>query len=246
MNQLFVWIGETSPFQLFKTQHFAALFVLIFLNVLMVIFAGNIRKHPGFDRSLRYVLGASMIIQEVFLSIWRIQQGIWHVSDSLPLHMCGISLIMGSALFYTKKQWLFDITYYWSIGAVMALLTPDITTTGFPSFRYYQFFLSHGLIVTQSVYFIVVLGFKPSKMSLKRTLVFSNIILVLVFIFNHFTGGNYFFVAHKPEAATFIDLLGPWPFYILSLEAVAAFLFTCMYLPFRKHNKTNAAIPVTK
>jgi hypothetical integral membrane protein (TIGR02206 family) len=49
---------------------------------------------------------------------------------------------------------------------------------------------------------------------------------------NRLTGGNYLFLSRKPEGGSLLDLLGPWPWYILSLEAVALLLFTILYLPF--------------
>ncbi|GED28899.1 hypothetical protein BCE02nite_00400 [Brevibacillus centrosporus] len=40
------------------------------------------------------------------------------------------------------------------------------------------------------------------------------------------------FVTHKPFQPTLMDYLGPYPWYILSLEGVALGLFCLLYLPF--------------
>jgi hypothetical integral membrane protein (TIGR02206 family) len=64
-----------------------------------------------------------------------------------------------------------------------------------------------------------------------------NILLVVVYAVNRMTGGNYMFVSRKPETASLLDVLGPYPWYLLSLEAVAVVLFLLMYLPFAWRSK---------
>lgn len=49
---------------------------------------------------------------------------------------------------------------------------------------------------------------------------------------NTLIGNNHLFIAHKPETASLIDDLGPWPWYILVLEGVGLVLFTLLYVPF--------------
>jgi hypothetical integral membrane protein (TIGR02206 family) len=46
------------------------------------------------------------------------------------------------------------------------------------------------------------------------------------------SGANYGFLRAKPPQASLLDLLGPWPWYILALDALAVVLFTLLYLPF--------------
>lgn len=43
---------------------------------------------------------------------------------------------------------------------------------------------------------------------------------------------NYMFLKHAPLGGSLIDLLGPWPWYILSLVGVALVLFVIAYLPY--------------
>jgi uncharacterized membrane protein YwaF len=40
------------------------------------------------------------------------------------------------------------------------------------------------------------------------------------------------FIAHKPETASLMDMLGPWPWYILSLELVGLAVSLLLYSPF--------------
>jgi uncharacterized membrane protein YwaF len=36
----------------------------------------------------------------------------------------------------------------------------------------------------------------------------------------------------KPPTASLIDVLGPWPWYLLALEGIAFVIFFILYLPF--------------
>ncbi|GAE48250.1 hypothetical protein JCM21738_5338 [Mesobacillus boroniphilus JCM 21738] len=40
------------------------------------------------------------------------------------------------------------------------------------------------------------------------------------------------YISEKPVNPSLIDYLGPWPWYILSLEAIALGTFFILYLPF--------------
>jgi len=55
--------------------------------------------------------------------------------------------------------------------------------------------------------------------------------MVLVYGINLLVGGNYMFLMHKPPTASLLDVLGPWPWYILSLEVVGFLMGGVLYLP---------------
>ena len=78
----------------------------------------------------------------------------------------------------------------------------------------------------------IVEGYRPTLKSFKRVLIWTNIYMVAVFFINLAIGSNYLFIAHKPEFPTLIDVLAPWPWYILELEVIALVVFGVMYLPF--------------
>jgi hypothetical integral membrane protein (TIGR02206 family) len=117
-------------------------------------------------------------------------------------------------------------------GALQALLTPDAGKYGFPHFRAIQVMVSHGAIITSAVYMSVVEGFRPTPRSLLRVLVGMNVYMLFVGLVNWAIGSNYLFIAHKPETASLLDALPPWPWYILYIEALGLVFILLFYLPY--------------
>ena len=56
--------------------------------------------------------------------------------------------------------------------------------------------------------------------------------MVIIFFVNLAIGSNYLFVAGKPDFPTLLDMLAPWPWYIIELEAIAFAIFFVLYIPF--------------
>ena len=66
-----------------------------------------------------------------------------------------------------KNYTIYEFAYFMGIGgAIQALMTPDIGIYGFPHFRFFQTFISHGLLVTSAIYLTIVEGMRPTWKSL--------------------------------------------------------------------------------
>jgi len=209
METFFNYYYHGGDFNLFSISHINALLTLLLMNILMVYIIRKTQSEK-ISNIIRITLAIILLIQELSLSIWRLSYGEWRVATSLPLHLCGIAIIL----------------------AAQALITPDIGQYGFPHYRYFQFFVSHGLLVTAVIYATFILKFRPSAKSIYKTFVITNIYMIIIGVFNFLTGSNYLFIAHKPETASLIDLMPPWPYYIIHLELLALILFSLCYLPF--------------
>ena len=117
-------------------------------------------------------------------------------------------------------------------GAIQALLTPDLGIYGFPHFRFFQTFLSHGLIVTSGIYMTVVEGFRPTWKSILRVTIWMNIYVVIVYFINIAIGSNYLMINYKPNTPSLLDLLPDWPLYVLYMEIIGFVTCLLLYLPF--------------
>lgn len=230
-----IFDGSTSRlrrFRPFSLSHLLAVTAVLVLIALIVVFRLPIRGGVA-DPILRWTMAGILILNEAGLGIWRARHGMWSIRESLPLHLCGVSVILVAIMLPVKSFPIFELTYFWAVGgALQGLITPDVEGYDFPHWRFLTTFISHGLIVVANLYMIVVLGMRPTFVSLLKSIIVLNIYGVLALGFNALTGSNYGFLCRKPEQPTVYDVLGPWPWYLLSLEALALAISFLVFVPF--------------
>jgi len=234
------WTG--APFELFGTAHLIALALLALANVALFY----VRDHTGETarRNIRYGMAIFLVINETAWHLWKWSIGEWTVQTMLPLHLCSALVWLSAYMLITKNRAIYEFAYLLGIaGALQALLTPDAGIYGFPHFRFFQTMLSHGTIVTAALYMTIVEGFRPTWASVRRVVVGSYLYALNVWVINDLIGSNYLYLARKPETASLIDVLPPWPGYIPFIIALAVLFILLFYLPFAikdmRHKKKN-------
>ena len=231
MEQFFTRDYTGAPFELFGPAHLAFLTLIVLACVLVSIFCG--RFSPRLRTFCRWFLAVGLVANELGFHAWNIYYGLWSVRNHLPLHVCSVMVYASAYMLVARNYTLYEFSYFLGIGAAMqALLTPDAGIYGFPHYRFFQTLIAHGLIVFSAVYMAVVEGFRPYPKSLLRVAVAMNLYMLAVFFINSLLGSNYLYIMHKPETASLMDALGPWPWYILSIEAIGVAICLLLYLPF--------------
>lgn len=232
MQQLFSGKPTGAPFQLFDIPHVTALLLVLATNLGIIIFRKRIRTR--LDMIFRIGLISVLLIDETIWHAWNLATGQWTLQTMLPFHLCSVMVFLCSALLMTENRLLYQFAYLIGIaGALQALLTPDIGAYGFPHFRFFQVMVSHGAIITTAVYMTAVAGLRPTLDGVKRVILWGNVYMLAIGIVNRLLGSNYLFIARKPETASLLDALPPWPWYILYIEGLALILVLAFYLPFR-------------
>lgn len=232
MNKYFTYNYPDNPFSFFSTQHINALLFLLGIYILIFLFRKKLRN-PKIDIKIRYLIAVALILQELSYNIWHYFTGTWQVGSTLPLHLCGASIILSAIMMINKNYTLFEINYFWGLGgAIQALLTPDIGIFGFSHYRFFQFFTSHGLILVAVLYMVFVHQYAPKHRSIWKVFGITLIYTGFITIFNLIFKGNYLFICWKPENGSIMDVMGPWPWYIIPLGIVAIITFYIWYAPF--------------
>jgi len=235
LDQFFTKEFSGGPFVLFSPQHLVVIILLVMVNLSFLY----IRKIPDpafqriFRKRFRVTLAILLLANESLWHIWNLVTGQWTIKTMLPLHLCSVFVFLSAYMLLTGNYRVYEFAYFLGIGgALQPILTPYLGIYAFPHFRFFQVFLSHGGIVTAAVYFTLVEGYRPTWKSLGKTILYMNVYMGAVGLINMLIDSNYLFIAHKPETASLIDVLGPWPWYLLALEGIGLVLFTLLYIPF--------------
>ena len=225
-----------EPFVPYSLSHVGVL--VLFAAAIFALYRArqNIRA-PLANGLIRYSLAGFLLLSEVAVQSWQILTENWTLAYSLPLQLCSISLLLSVIMLLTYSYRVYEITYFLGLGgASQAMLTPDLLYP-YPHFIFFIFFLAHAAIILACLFMTWVEEYRPTLRSMWKAFGFLNLLLPFVLWVNHVTGGNYMFISRKPLHPSLLDYLGPYPWYILSLEGVAILLFLLLYLPHRLRKK---------
>lgn len=206
-------------FEPFTPAHWAGIGLAAGEVALLIGFRTKLRGRKA-DRAARWTMASVLAGSEVGLYVWYSATGNWGI-HALPLQLCSITLWLSVAMLLTRSRKVYEIAFFLGVlGASQALATPNLDVT-FPQFRYFHFFIAHAAIIGAGVYMTAVAGFRPDFRSSLRAWGWLNALAIPAAAANALTEENFMFLARKPDTASLLDTLAPWPWYILQLEVVA-------------------------
>lgn len=221
----------TSNFRLFGPVHLLILGAVVLLAAGLAVIQRKLL--PG-TKVLRLGLAITLLADSVVFYGYQITHGQLTFPDHLPLELCDASLCLVVIALFTLNRAVYDLAYYGALaGATMALLTPNLWEP-FPSFGTVQFFVAHGLIVAGALYLVWSKLVRPRPGSVLRALLGINVFAAFVGAFDVIFKTDYMYLRAKPQNASLLDYLGPWPWYLVAAELVALIVFGLLYVPFRK------------
>ena len=223
-----------SGFHLFDIHHISALAAIAGICLLLIWSAGRLSSTGR--KWLGWMLGFQLAFYGAFFYIQQGMAGALSWEYSLPLELCNLVLIACILALFRYRPLLCEIAYFWGLGGTLqALVTPDLAS-GFPSWNFFLFFWSHGAIIFGIVFIITAKNFRPRRNSVIRMMVALNVYAIVVGIINAVMDWNYGYLCRKPAVTSLLDLLGPWPWYLLSLEGIALLTFILLSLPWKEKN----------
>lgn len=232
---------------MFGRDHLIYLAIILIVSTIFLVYSKRKLNQAQADRVGR-ILGIVAIVH-LFLEIPTMKLILGNsLASSLPLHLCNFGMIMVGVLLITRKQWALELAYFWALcGATQSLLTPDLHYM-FPHPQAVTFFTAHTIEIVGLLYAVIILGMRPHWDSIPRVFWKTLVLAALVFPLNFIHPDmNYMFLKHAPDGGSLIDLLGPWPWYLLSLLGVAIVLFVIAYLPYAVSDQIKKKrVPVKK
>jgi len=242
MGNYFTGDYQGPAFVLFGSAHLAALLTIFFLNLSLAFFRNSNEKTKF---SIRWILAIFLWLDEIAWHIWNIATGRWSIQFMLPLNICSVFIWLSGLMLISKNYKIYEFAYFLGIGGgIQYLITPDLGIYGFPHFRFFQTFISHGLLITAPIYMTIVEGFRPTWKTIVRVIFWANIYMVIIFLINFSIGSNYLMINSKPSTTSLFDILPSWPYYIIFMELIGMATFLILYIPFIlyiRHPKTTVS-----
>jgi hypothetical integral membrane protein (TIGR02206 family) len=208
-------------------EHIAALVVTAVVAALLVVGArrwGEAWARPA-GRGLAVVILAGFVGEQLTYAA----RGDWSLRVNLPLQLTdAVTLASIAALWRPRSALLVELVYFWAFSAsLQAVLTPDLGQS-FPDVLFFTYFATHsGAIAAAS---LLVFGARrtPRPDATWRVYGVTVGVLAAAAAGTVLTGGNYMFLRRKPAHGSLLDLMGPWPIYILVAAVVGLVMFLAL------------------
>jgi hypothetical integral membrane protein (TIGR02206 family) len=241
---------DTRAFEIFGLPHCAAMAVTVIAAIGMVWLNRSGSVSSELKHRVNVILGIILIVAVMLDPILT-----WLRYDekpilaaklvretALPLYLCDVvSLVLAYALI-ARKQRFAEMGYLWGIaGTVQGLITPTLYFS-WDTPEYYAFFAQHGGVPVAALALAFGTSLRPQVGAFKRAIFWSWFYMAGVFVFNLLLNANYGFMNAKPAVGTLFDYMGPYPWYLITLQFIAFTFYFLLLLPFRKQNMSSGLV----
>ena len=212
--------------------HYTMLSVTIAACGVFIVAARRIRGTTK-ETFYRQMTGWVMLVLGTAWTIVSLDPSQFDIRESLPLHLCDILRPVLALGLITGNEHALTLTYYWGIILnPQAIITPDVIYYFDPRwlrFATYWFFHITALAIPLALTF--GLGYRPTWKGYRFAVGVTPVWMASVMAVNARTDGNYGFLNHAPGSPSIINLLGPWPWYILAEIGAVAGAWAAMTWP---------------
>jgi hypothetical integral membrane protein (TIGR02206 family) len=157
------------------------------------------------------------------------------IDGSVPLQLCDLAEVTAAYALWSQRHWAFALSYYWGLVlSSQALITPDVGAPDFPSHGFLTFFALHVLVVWAAIYLTWGRRMRPSWRSYRFAVIATLAWAAFTFTFNTIAGTDYGYLNRKPPTASLLDVLGPWPVYLLTEVTIILIVWALMTWPWER------------
>lgn len=227
-----------AKFVAYGPSHLIVLAIFAVGVVILTMLGRSLRGTDGADKFSK-AFALAIIAVTVPLQILQFLPGEWNLQTSLPLQLCDFAWVIAAYALWTRNLLATTITYLWGITLTsQGMLTPDLNSE-FPEARFLMFWGMHLLIIWASFYLVLGLGVLPTWATYRKTVAITFVWAALTFLFNVIVDTNYGYLNHKPNKASLLDFLGPWPLYVVLEIAIVATVWALLTWPWTRRAVAN-------
>ncbi len=226
------------PFRFYSAIHLSILAATFFCSVISVYLA---RKSS--NEFLKLYVGkffaVVLLLNYIAYLVHRISSGYWELRYDLPMELCNWAVFSVIIALFTGKRIFAEMAYFWVMtGSINAVLTPALNE-GFPHPYFFIFFIEHSGVIIAVSYAVFGLKLYPEKWAVLRVFGISQIYFFSTLLVDYLLKGNYGFLMSKPTTGSVMDYMGDWPYYLITLQAIAIVSYSILYIPFYFLNRKN-------
>jgi hypothetical integral membrane protein (TIGR02206 family) len=223
-------------FKAYGPSHLVVLAVFA-IGVALLVLIGRTQTESQarvFSRGFALLILAAFLVALVYKLIRP------HLDTSVPLQLCDIAELTAAYALWSQRHWAFSLAYYWCLVlSSQALITPDIGTReegapDFPSHLFLTFFVLHVLVVWAAIYLTWGRRMRPRWRSYRVAVIVTLAWVAFTLTFNAIVGTDYGYLNRKPPTESLLDVLGPWPVYVLAEIVIVAGVWALMTWPWER------------
>jgi hypothetical integral membrane protein (TIGR02206 family) len=213
--------------QHWSREHIVALVLTALAAGLLAVGArrwGDAWARPA-GRGLALVILAGFVGEQLTYAL----RGQWSAQVNLPLQLTdAVTFVSVAALWRPESALLVELLYFWALSAsLQAVLTPDLAQT-FPDVLFFSYFATHSGAIAAACMLVFGARRRPRPGAVRRAFAVTLAFTTLAAAGTLITGGNYMFLRHKPAHGSLLDLMGPWPVYIVLATILGLLMFAAL------------------
>jgi hypothetical integral membrane protein (TIGR02206 family) len=215
-------------FTAYGPSHWAILAVFVIGAVLLVRVGRGQTEQQA--RRLARILGAVTALIYAAILIYIVTPP--SIDYSVPLQLTDLATVVAAYALWSQKQWAYALTYYWGLVlSTQALISPALQGPDFPHYQFLAFWAIHLLVVWAAIYLTWGRGMRPDWRDFRFAVLVTLVWATVTFTFNTIAGTNYGFLNRKPSTSSLLDVMGPWPWYVVTAATLVFIVWTLMTWP---------------
>lgn len=224
-------LTDNDTFVRYSTEHWVSLVFWWIVGLSMIYLARN-RWNESQQRRYIFYFGLFIAFTQLFKVFARLYLGTFDITKDLPLELCNTMALAMPWIMYYKSRFGWSLLFFWiCAGTAQAMITPT-HTAAFPNYEAIRYWAVHVGLPIMAIYGAAVYGWRLTWKDALYSGIGMNVVALIVYLINSLIGANYMYLNAKPPGTTLYSILGPWPWYILSLELVIVVLFSLLIVPF--------------
>lgn len=220
-----------QQFSAYGPSHWGVIAVFV-VGAVVLVWLGR-RQSDAQARLFGHVLGALTAVIYGAVVCWSLMPP--GLAWSVPLNLTDLATVSAACAFWSQRHWAFALVYYWGLVlSAQALISPALQGPDFPSLRYLGFWAIHLLVVWAAIYLTWGRRMRPTWRSYRFVVAVTVVWAAITFAFNSIADTNYGFLNRKPATASLLDVMGPWPVYVLVAAAIVLAVWALMTWPWER------------